>query len=302
MRIASSQYSVTMNTALQETSAKVEHLTAQMASGLKIQVPSDDPLASVRLSRLSREDSVISQYRANISALKTRLQTNETYLDGVTNDMQQARDLLVWGADGSNSPADESSMAASLKSLQDSLFYTCNTKDAEGRYVFSGTATATPTITYNAAAAAGSRYTFTGNTARQDVVVGSGITQSANVSLEEMAALLNQLDSVVSTLSPGVNVNNPAVHAVVAAGLDGLDVAMDSIGSKIAGLGGTQNIIATLDSNHANVNEANQQAAIDIGQLDYGDAATQLNSYTTALQATQKAYAKVSQLSLFDIL
>jgi flagellar hook-associated protein 3 FlgL len=302
MRIASSQYAVTMNTALQDTSAKVEHLTAQMASGLKIQVPSDDPLASVRLARLSREDSVVSQYRANISSLKTRLTTNETYLDGLTADMQQARDLLVWGADGSNSPSDEAAMSSSLKSLQDSLYFTCNTKDAEGRYIFSGTATATPTITYNAGAPAGSRYTFTGNTTKENVVVGSGITQSANVSLEEMATLLNQIDTVQGTLTPGADVNNPAVHAVVTGGISAIDTAMDSISSKIAGLGGAQNILATLDSNHANVSEANQQAAIDIGQLDYGDAATQLNSYTTALQATQKAYAKVSQLSLFDIL
>jgi flagellar hook-associated protein 3 FlgL len=99
-----------------------------------------------------------------------------------------------------------------------------------------------------------------------------------------------------------VNVNTPAVHALIAANLDALDTAMNSIGFKIAGLGGAQNILSTLDSNHANVSLSNQQAAIDIGQLDYGDAATQLNSYTTALQATQKAYAKVSQLSLFNIL
>ena len=29
-------------------------------------------------------------------------------------------------------------------------------------------------------------------------------------------------------------------------------------------------------------------------ELDYGDAAVKLNGYTTAVQATQKAYAKVS--------
>jgi flagellar hook-associated protein 3 FlgL len=302
MRIASSQYSATMNSALQSTSAKVEQLTAQMASGLKLQVPSDDPLAAVQLSRLTRQDAVVSQYRANISSLKTRLQTNETYLDSLTNDMQQARDLLVWAADGSNSGPDVASMATSLKSLQDSLFYTTNTKDQEGRYVFSGTASNTPTVTYNAAAPVGSRYTFTGNTAKQDVVVGQGITQSANVSLEEMATLLNQLDATASSLSTGPNVNTPAVQGLVTANLNGLDATMNSIGSKIAGLGGAQNILSTLDANHANVSESNQQAAINIGQLDYGDAATQLNSYTTALQATQKAYAKVSQLSLFNVL
>jgi flagellar hook-associated protein 3 FlgL len=185
---------------------------------------------------------------------------------------------------------------ASLKSLQDSLFYASNTKDQEGRYLFSGTASSTPAVTYDPTAAPGARYTFTGNTAKQDVVVGSGIKQAANVSLEEMATLLNQMDATATTLASGVNVNTPAVHALIAANLDALDTAMNSIGFKIAGLGGAQNILSTLDSNHANVSLSNQQAAIDIGQLDYGDAATQLNSYTTALQATQKAYAKVSQL------
>jgi flagellar hook-associated protein 3 FlgL len=302
MRIASSQYTATMNSALQDTSAKVEQLTAQMANGLKLQRPSDDPLASVRLSRLARADATVTQYRANISALKSRLQTNESYLDGLTNDMQQARDLLVWAADGANSPADVASMATSLKSLQDSLFYTCNSKDQEGRYLFSGTATNTPAVTYDPTQPPGSRYTFTGNTATQDVVVGSGIHQAANVSLDEMATLLNQVDLTQSTLAGGVNVNVPAVHAQVAASLDAIDTAMGSVSSKIAGQGGAQNILSTLDANHANVDQADQQSAIDIGQLDYGDAATQLNSYTTALQATQKAYAKVSQLSLFNVL
>ena len=302
MRIASTQYTATMNSALQSTSAKVEQLTAQMASGLKLQRPSDDPLASVRLSRLARADATVSQYRDNIAALKTRLQTNESYLDGLNNDMQQAHDLLVWAADGSNSPADLASMSTSLKSLQDSLFYTANSKDQEGRYLFSGTASSTPTITYNPTAAPGARYTFTGNTATQDVVVGSGIHQAANVSLDEMATLLNQVDLTQSTLAGGVNVNVPAVHAQVAASLDAIDTAMGSVSSKIAGQGGAQNILSTLDANHANVDQADQQSAIDIGQLDYGDAATQLNAYTTALQATQKAYAKVSQLSLFNVL
>ena len=74
------------------------------------------------------------------------------------------------------------------------------------------------------------------------------------------------------------------------------------LGGKIAGLGGAQNILATMDTNHANVSLSNQQALIDLGQLDYGDAAVKLNGYTTAVQATQKAYAQVSKLSLFDVI
>jgi len=50
------------------------------------------------------------------------------------------------------------------------------------------------------------------------------------------------------------------------------------------------------------VSLSNQQAMVTLGQLDYGAAAVQLNGYTTAVQATQKAYAKVSALSLFDLI
>jgi flagellar hook-associated protein 3 FlgL len=82
--------------------------------------------------------------------------------------------------------------------------------------------------------------------------------------------------------------------------IDALDLTLGDVAGKIGQLGGRQNILSTMDTNHASVSLANQQSAIDLGQIDYGEAATRLNSYTLALQATQKAYAKVSQLSLFD--
>jgi flagellar hook-associated protein 3 FlgL len=123
------------------------------------------------------------------------------------------------------------------------------------------------------------------------------------VSLPEMQDLLNQMDSTIAALqTPGVNVNDPVVHATVAASLDGVDVAMSAVSGRIAGLGGAQNIISTLDDNHGNVSAANKQAMITLGQLDYGEAAIQLSGYSTALQATQKAYSRVSELSLFNVI
>jgi flagellar hook-associated protein 3 FlgL len=303
MRIASTQYQDTMLNALQNTNAALQGVTAQMASGQRVMLPSDDPVTTVRLSRMSREEATIKQYRDNIANLSTRLTQNEVGLSSMVQDMQQSRDLLVWARNGTNTSADVAAMAGTLVALRDSLFYTSNSKDQEGLSLYSGTLSNTATVTYNAAAAVGSRYTSTGNTATQQVVVGDGVTQAANVTLPEMSALLNWLDSTVQTLqTPGVNVNAPATQAVLTSALNGLDSTLSSVSGKIAALGGAQNILATLDSNHGNVSVSNQQAMITLGQLDYGEAATRLTGYTTALQATQKAYAKVSGLSLFNIL
>lgn len=303
MRIASTQYQATMNSALQQANARLAAITEKMASGKALTVPSDDPLTSVRLSRLTREEAALKQYQDNIGAVRTRLTQNEGYLDGMTSDMLQARDLLVGALDGSNSSSNLEAIASPLAALRDSLLFSANTRDQEGRYVFSGTATGTPTITYDATAAVGSRYTFTGNTESQNVVVGSGLTQAANTSVPELATLLNQLDSAAQVMqASGASTSNAATRATMASALDGIDVASDSVSSRIAKLGGAQNILSTLDANHSNVSLSNQQALIDLGQLNVGDAAMQLNAYTTALQATQKAYAKVSGLSLFDVI
>lgn len=301
MRIASTQYHTTMNSALQKASFRLEDILQKMASGEKYSLPSEHPVTTVRLSRLYREEAALDQYRDNISALQSKLTQNEVYLTSMSNDMLSARDLLVWAGDGANTPEDVAAMAGSLQPLLDSIFYVANSSDAEGRYVFSGTAVDSATITYDATAPVGSRYTFTGNTDEQRVAVGPGVTQPSNVTLPEVASMLNQLQQVLTTLqTPGANVNDPAVRADINSAMASLDDVIESISGRIAGLGGAQNILATLETSHANVSLSNQQAALTLGQLDYSDAAVKLNGYTTAVQATQKAYAQVSKLSLFE--
>lgn len=291
MRIASNQYHTTMNSALQAANEGLTHVMQQMASGQRVLKPSDDSIATLRLSRLSREEASLTQYRDNIGALKSRLKTSEVTLDSIKDDLQATRDLLVWAADAGNTGDDLNAMSGSLKTLHDSLLYLANSKNAEGRYLFSGTASDQPTVD--------AAYAFQGNLQTQQVAVADTMTVPANVTLETMGGFLQQLNALTGQLAtPGVTAEG--AHANVTAMITALDQTLNSVSGKIGQLGGRQNILETLDSNHASVSLSNQQAALDIGQIDYGEAATRLNSYTLALQATQKAYAKVSALSLFD--
>ena len=190
-----------------------------MSSGLRIQLPSDDPIGNVRISRLTREQAMVTQYQDNIATVKVRLLKNENYLSSMVTDMGQARDLLVWAADGSNTPGDLNAMTQSLTAMRDSVLYTANLKDQEGRYMFSGTATDQPAIKYDPAAAVGSRYSYVGNTDTQTVVVGNGVTQAANVDVKDLEVWLNKIDQVITTLGTRASVEQPAVRAVVGAGL-----------------------------------------------------------------------------------
>lgn len=301
MRIASNQYAATMNTALQTANAGLAKVTTQMASGNRVQKPSDDTIATVRLARLTREQSALSQYRDNIGALTTRLDTNEVTLGSMRDDLMMVRDQMVWAADGSNTPDDMKAMASALESLRDSLLYSSNARNAEGKYLFSGTATDVPTVAYDATQPAGSRYSagVGVNTATQEVSVADGVTVSANIPLAsyDVPGFLNSLDQAIDAFKNGSYTATTASDQI-----DSVDKLLNSVAGQISVLGGRQNVLQTLDGNHASVSLANEQSSLELGQLDYAEASVRLNSYTLAVQATQKAYAKVSSLSLFDVL
>ncbi|MFG6488968.1 flagellar hook-associated protein FlgL [Roseateles sp. BYS78W] len=293
MRIASNQFQATMNRALQDANAGLSQVMQQMASGAKLLTPSDDPIATLRLSRLSSDDAAITQYQSNITALQSRLSNSEAVLNSVSQNMNAARDLLVWAADGSNTPSDLNAMSGSLRSLHDSLLYLANSTDAEGHYLFSGTASNQPTVD--------AAYAFQGNTATQEVAVADRLTLSANVSLPTIGGFLKQLDALATLLAtPGIT--TAGVQGNVSAMITGLDGALDTVSSTIGVLGGRQNMLKTLSDTNAAVKVSNQQSELSLGQLDYGEASTRLSSYSIAVQATQKAYAKVSQLSLFSVI
>ena len=303
MRIATTQYQSTMNQSLQNNQERITFLTQQLATNKRILVPSDDPVDSVRLARLGREEATIQQYRDNIASIQIRLSKTEGYLSNMTTEMIAGRDTIVWASDGGNAPDDLKAMISPLEALRESLFYGANTIDHEGHYVFAGTLTATAPVKYDASAPIGSRYSFVGNTNTQDVVVANGITQAGNENLQGMEKLLNQLDATISVLkASSVSANDPALRATVKANLDGFDDALNLVTGKIATIGGVQNIMKTLDANHANVSLSNKMAITDIGALDVGEAATALNGYSTALQATYKAYSRIGTMSLFSVL
>jgi len=303
MRIATTQYQSTMNQSLQVNQERITHLTQQLAANKRILLPSDDPVDSVRLARLSREEATVQQYRDNIGAIQIRMNKTEGYLSNMSKEMIVGRDTIVWASDGGNAPDDLKAMLAPLESLRESLFYSANTTDSEGNTIFSGTMTKTQPMQYDASAPVGARYSYAGNTNSQDVVVGAGITQAGNTDLKGLEQLLNQLDATITTLKvPGASPNDPAVRAVLAANLDGFDEAMNLVSSKIATIGGAQNVMKTLDANHANVSLSNRMAITDIGALDVGEAATALSGYSLALQSTYKAYSRIGSLSLFSVL
>ncbi|AVR97352.1 flagellar hook-associated protein FlgL [Pseudoduganella armeniaca] len=298
MRIATTQYQATLGRSLELNQTMASRISQQMSTGRNILVPSDDPVTNVRISRLTREEAIVGQYRENIASVKIRLTKNESYMTGMVGDLGAAHDLLVWAADGSNTPDDLKSMVGSLEALRDSILYNANTRDQEGKYIFAGTAVTTKPIEFD-----GTTYSFAGNTDEQKVVVGNGITQAVNVDVSGVETVLNDLNTAIEALrNTTTDSSHDPLKSVLSNTMASVESAQEALAAKIAKFGGAQNVLTTLDGNHANVSLSNKTAMHDLAQLDYGVASTELAGYNMALQASYQSYSKISNLSLFNVL
>jgi flagellar hook-associated protein 3 FlgL len=301
MRIANGFFSTTVQGTLTDNNASLAKIMTQMSEGRRVITPSEDPIASVRLRTLDRGASMLDQYRSNIGTLNTRLQSNEITLKGMLDATVSAHDTLVWALNGANTSADLNAMATPLRSLLNSLVSAANTTDAAGNYLFSGTLSKTPAISYDATAALGSRYSFTGNSKTQQVEVGNGITQAANVSVDNVAGMLNRLESGLAVLSdPAADSNNSTMRAQLQATEGALNQAIDSLSSKISAQGSARSTMALLDDTYASMQVSNSEAASFADGIDMADLYDQLNQHTVAIQATYKVYGQIMKLNPFD--
>lgn len=306
MRITQAQMNAIMHSSLGQNAAATGKLMQQMATGKRIIVPSDDPIASVRLLRIAREEANLTQYQHNIDSLSGRLSAAEANLQAGSDTLLEIRDLLLWAANrGANSDEDLGSMAAELLTLEETFVSYLNVRDEEGRYYFSGTRTQQAAISIGDLTTA-TPYGIVGNDAYRKVAVANDVFIEDNVTAHQVlggnANFLNRLHELAQLMlnDPG-NIGvapRPDIGEVIGS----LDKTLASLSGQITELGGRQNTLALLKDSQADVSLANQKIEGELMSLDYAKASLDLTNYQVALQATQKSYLKLHTLNLFDLM
>lgn len=301
MRISNAQTSALMHANMNRNAEAIGKLQAQIGSGLRIQKPSDDPIASARLMRIEREQASLGQYNLNIGRVSDNLMVQETYLKSASDAMLSVRDLLLWASNDSNSGEDLSAIAGEMASLEQSIVSYFNAKDEAGNYLFSGTLSNTPAITFDAATGS---YTVTGNDQYRQAVVGNGVMIDDNVTAHSIlgagADLLNDLHGLIDSLKSAPN--DPATRQQLKDTLESLDQTHGRVLGQLTDLGGRQNTLTLLGNGNADVSLVNQKIQGDLSQLDVGAAFLQISGYELSMQASQKVYTRVAAISLFDLM
>ncbi|WP_404439301.1 flagellar hook-associated protein FlgL [Stutzerimonas chloritidismutans] len=299
MRISNAQLTAMMHGSMNTSSEKLGKLMQQMATGERMLLPSDDPISAVRVLRIQREEATLTQYRTNIANVSGNLSKQEANLKAASDTMLNVRDMLLWAANGSNTSEDLAAIANELGTLEKTILSFANVRDEEGRYLFSGTLSDRPAISFDAAT---ETYSLTGNDQYRQAAVANGVLVDENVTAAQVfgagADMLNQLHALVKNLADPTIDAGAQINATLAS----LDATHGRLLGAVTELGGRQNTLTLLSSSNEDVSLVNQKIEGELSQLDYAGASIDLNNYQLSLQATQKTYLKINGLSLFGML
>lgn len=138
MRVPTLQTSRAGLQALQQREAEQAKLQEQIASGLRVRSPGDDPVAAAqaelarsRLARVAQDQRAAQLAQGTLAAADTALAQGVDLL-------QSAREALVAAGNGGHTPADRAALAVQLRATRDQLLATANAPDGAGGYLFGG--------------------------------------------------------------------------------------------------------------------------------------------------------------------
>lgn len=124
---------------------RMDRFQNQLATGKKINVPSDDPVVAARALKLRTDVAEVDQFQRNVKDAQSWLEITEDSLAKIGDVFQRTRELAVQAANGTNTADDTRKVGEEVKQLRTQLIHLGNATYA-GRYVFSGYKTDAPLL------------------------------------------------------------------------------------------------------------------------------------------------------------
>lgn len=146
MRVTANTFTESLVDQLARLSARQARLQTQAATGQRVTLPEDDPVAMQRILDFQQEAGKLGQYKTNIANLRTIAQASYGVITQLKKISDRAGELAVM-ADGTKSPEDLKLFATEVGELLKQAIQVSNTK-FQGNHLLSGTRSDQPTFTY----------------------------------------------------------------------------------------------------------------------------------------------------------
>ena len=272
-----------------------------LATGKRINTPSDDPIGTARALDLRSTISGTNQFMVNVRDATTFASESESTLRTVIDSLHRARELTLQGATGTINQEQRDTIALEINEILESVVDLANT-DSNNRYLFSGTRTRiTPfQATVDPVSGEITAVSYAGNSDHFSVQVSPGITVEVNepgdLVFQNLQDTFQTLIDVRDDLRAGdtdslSNVRLAEIDNVMTQTLDGAAL-----------FGAKMNRLELIGQRLEDRLLTFQEHLSDTEDADLVEAIVRMNAQQTALEAALNAGARVLQPSLLDFI
>lgn len=304
MRVTQSMLYRQTLASLNERQANVMRAQDQISSGTRLSQAKDDPVAMARVMRNDDMLQTLKRHNDNIRILSSRLEFVESELDGVTDIMHRARELMISGANATQSDESRSTLALEMRALGEELLRVANGQDGQGRYLFAGQDDATRPFVDSG----GVNYQGSANARQipvdQTTTMANGLTGDEvfmSGPAGDLFAMFNDLADTLEMPTPDA-ATTAQRNADMEAGLTRADDALNHILDLRSGLGVDLQRLDSAADRISALQVSLQTDSSGLRDTDVAQTLSQLAQELTALEAAQKTFTRIQSLSLFNYL
>lgn len=313
MRVATNSYTNTMLNEFSSLKQQQINLQNQVATGLSVQAPSDNPDAmETTLDDLSSQ-ATQQQYSSNITTAQAQANSVYSVLQSLQSITSQAKTITTEAGNSTNSQTDLNNYASQVTSLIKQAVQLVNTQDpATGQYLFGGTNSGQQPFTATTDADGNvTGVTYQGNSSVNQIQVSSGTSVAVEV--------------------PGANTSGSGAYGLITDSRTGADLFNNLIQLQQDLSSGNTSAVTTTDSKNIQndednmtyqvANNGNVQAQLDTASslastqttalgndvtnasgADLVNTLTKLNQVQTAYQAALESSTTIMQLSILNFI
>ena len=257
----------------------------KIATGKRINRPSDDPIGMTQILGYRKTVSSMSQYTENITDAKLHINTIETILDTVSDFLTDAKRIA-----SDPDPQMRSSFAVEVGTIRDQVLQLANSQ-INGNYLFAGDLT--DTAPFDSAGV------YAGDNGTKDVVIGDNLQINLEADGSQIFQGVSDVFDVLTTLQTALLAND---SVTMENQITPLSDAIQQI-NDVRAQNAVQYQRMEATENHYTYFKSNVQDLLSrTEEIDMASAAMDLQIQQTAYQATLASSAKIIQPTLVDFL
>jgi flagellar hook-associated protein 3 FlgL len=275
-------------------------VSEKLASGTRINRPSDDPVGARKVIALQSEHRRVQQYSKNIDAASHLLHTADSVLSESSNLLYRAKEIAIQGIHGGINDNDRQYLGDELASIREQLHALANTQTND-RYIFGGFLKDTPP--YDAA------NLFVGDSNQTQYEVGEGlrigVTSSGGAAFGDgTAATVDVFDNLIQLEAEIRAGFDPVLgDAGMQTELERLETSVEQVISVRHQMGINMNRLEGAEAIVMIMNEKLPAAISQLQDVDFPAAVSELQLVENALQGTMATTSRLLKgTSLMDFL